>query len=348
MSRLTTTYLGLELRSPLVASASPLTGKLESARRMQECGAAAVVLPSLFEEEIIHEDSDLVLALEAGSEHFAEALSYFPNLDSYPSTAEYYLSLVRDAKQQLQIPVIASLNAASSGGWVRYAKLIEEAGADALELNLYRVAADPARSGADVEASELDIVNRVSECLRIPLAVKLAPYYSSFANFAAKVTAAGAAGLVLMNRFYQPDLDPDSREVVPSIELSRQWELRLPLRWVAILRSQLTPRASLAITTGVQCGTDAAKALLVGADVAMMTSAILRDGPEHFATVERQLVEWMDTNEYESVSELRGSVSYLATDDPSAFERANYRRTLHSWTTPYHLTPSSPSGRSPV
>jgi len=343
MGRLTTTYLGLELRSPLVASASPLTGRLESARRMQEYGAAALVLPSLFEEEILLEDSDLVLALEAGSEHFAEALSYFPNLDSYPNTAEYYLSLINDVKQAVQIPVIASLNATSSGGWVRYARLIEEAGADALELNLYRVAADPTRTGGDVETSELDVVRRVRECVAIPLAVKLAPYYSSFANFAAKVVEAGANGLVLMNRFYQPDLDPDSREVVPGIELSQPWELRLPLRWVAILRSQLAPPTSLAITTGVQRGTDAAKALLVGADVAMMTSAVLRQGPEHFTVVEQQLQEWMDANEYESVSELRGSVSYAATDDPSAFERANYRRTLHSWTTPYHLTPDSPS-----
>jgi dihydroorotate dehydrogenase (fumarate) len=343
MGRLSTSYLGLELRSPLVASASPLTGRLESARRMEDCGAAAIVLPSLFEEEMIHEDSDLVLALEAGSEHFAEALSYFPNLDSYPSTAEYYLSLVHDAKQALQVPVIASLNATSSGGWIRYAKLIEEAGADALELNLYRVAADPVRTASDVEADELNVVSSVAASLGIPLAVKLAPYYSSFANFATKTTAAGAAGLVLMNRFYQPDLDPDSREVVPSIELSRPWELRLPLRWVAILRSQLSPGSSLAITTGVQVGTDAAKALLVGADVAMMTSAILRNGPEHFATVEQQLLDWMDANEYESVAELRGSVSYTTSDDPAAFERANYRRTLHSWTTPPNLTPGSPS-----
>lgn len=346
MGRLDTRYLGLELRSPLVASAGPLTAQLDAALRMQEAGAAAIVLPSLFEEEIAHEDSDLVFALEAGSEHFAEALSYFPNLDSYPSTAEYYLSLVSAAKQQLSVPLIASLNATTGGGWVRYAKLIEEAGADALELNLYRVAADPSQSGSQVEASELEVVGSVRDCLSIPLAVKLAPFYSSFANFAGSVCAAGADGLVLMNRFYQPDLDPDSREVVPRIELSRPWELRLPLRWVAILRSQLAPGASLAITTGVQRGADAAKALLVGADIAMMTSAILRYGPGHFATVEAELVDWMDAQEYDSVDQLRGSASYAAADDPSAFERANYRRTLHSWTAPYRLTPQAPTGES--
>ena len=344
MGRFTTTYLGHELRTPLVASASPLTGRLDSALRMEEAGASALVLPSLFEEEIVHEDTDLVFALEVGSEHFAEALSYFPNLDSYPSTAEYYLSLIRDATQRLEIPVIASLNAFSSGGWTRYARLIEEAGADALELNLYRVAADPSQTGADIEAAELDIVAAVRDCLGIPLAVKLAPYYSSFANFACRVSKAGADGLVLMNRFYQPDLDPDSREIVPSIELSRPWELRLPLRWVAILRSQVGQEASLAVTTGVERGSDAAKALLVGADVAMMTSAILRHGPGHFSVVESELSSWMDEQEYGSVSELRGSVSYAAAEDPSAFERANYRRTLHSWTTPYPLTPSAPSG----
>jgi dihydroorotate dehydrogenase (fumarate) len=343
MSRLATTYLGLELRSPLVASSSPLTGKLDSARRLVAAGAAAVVLPSLFEEEINQEDSDLVSALEAGSEGFAEALNYFPNVENYPNTAEDYLSYVRAAKQALRVPVIASLNASSSGGWMRYAKLIEEAGADALELNLYWLAADPKRSAADIEEGQLEIVARVAESLGIPLSVKLAPYYSSLSNFAAKTVASGAAGLVLLNRFYQPDLDPDSREVMPSIELSESWELRLPLRWAAILRSQLDPAASLAITTGVHSGSDAAKALLVGADVAMMASAALRKGPEHFATVERELLAWMDANEYESVSELRGSVSYSASDDPAAFERANYLRTLHSWTTPSAMTPGVPS-----
>lgn len=343
MGRLTTSYLGLELRAPLVASASPLTGKPDVALRMEESGAAAVVLPSLFEEEILCEDWDPVLALEAGCECFAEALSYFPNLESCPSTAEFYLSLIHETKRRLGVPVIASLNGTTSGGWVRYVKLIEEAGADALELNLYKVVADPALSGSQVEAGQLEMVRQVRASLGIPLAVKLAPCYSSFTHFAACVREAGADGLVLMNRFYQPDLDPDSRETMPSVELSQPWELRLPLRWVAILRSQLPPACSLAVTTGVQCGVDAAKALLAGADVAMMTAAILRNGPEHFAAVERELLEWMDAHEYESVDVLRGSVSYAAGDDPSALERANYRRTLCSWMAPQHRTPGASS-----
>lgn len=345
MGRLTTSYLGLELRTPLVASAGPLTGRPEQAQRMEACGASAVVLPSLFEEEITREDSDLLLALEAGAEHFAEALDYFPDFArlSFSSSADRYLSVVRRMKETLSVPVIASLNATSLGGWVGYAKSIEEAGADGLELNLYRVAADPERSSADVEAGDLAVVEAVAGALTIPLAVKLAPYYTSFANFCRRVVEAGARGLVLMNRFYQPDVDPDTREVVPSIELSSAWELRLPLRWTAILRSQFPPETSLALTTGVWSGADAARALLVGADVAMMTSAVLRHGPEHFRTVERDLVRWLDENEYISVAEARGSVSYTAADDPSAFERANYLRTLHSWTAPHRLTPRSPS-----
>jgi dihydroorotate dehydrogenase (fumarate) len=343
MGRLTTDYLGLELRSPLVASPSPLTGKPEAALRMQEQGAAAIVLPSLFEEEAARADADLVLALEAGSEHFAEAITYFPALDSFETIPERYLGLVHEMKQRLQIPVIASLNASSQGGWVRFARLVEQAGADALELNLYRIAADPSHDGSAAEASDLEVVRSVKESLRIPLSVKLSPYYSALANFAARVIDAGASGLVLFNRFYQPDLDPDSRDVVWSVELSQSWELRLPLRWTAILRPCVGDRASLAVTSGVDSGLDVAKVLLTGANVAMMTSAILRRGPEHFARVERQLLEWMDRNEYESVSQFRGSVSYATTDNPAAFERAQYVRTLHSWTTPYGLTPNAPS-----
>jgi dihydroorotate dehydrogenase (fumarate) len=237
-------------------------------------------------------------------------------------------------KETLAIPVIASLNATSGGGWVRYAKLVEEAGADALELNLSRLAADPARDGSAMEAGDLSVVRQVRESTSLPLAVKLSPFYSAVANFALGVVEAGANGLVLFNRFYQPDLDADTRAVVPRIELSRPWELRLPLRWIAILRSSLAGRASLAASSGIGSGLDAAKALLVGADVAMMTSAVLRNGREHFAAVERELVDWMDANEYTSVEELRGSASYAASEDPSAFERANYLKTLRSWSAP--------------
>ena len=240
-------------------------------------------------------------------------------------------------KAKLDVPIIASLNATSMGGWVRYARLIEEAGADALELNLYRIATDPFSSGAATEAGDLGVIREVRESIGVPLAVKISPYYSTLAGFAREVVQAGASGLVLFNRFYQPELDPDTRRVVPSVELSRSWELRLPVMWTAILRSQLGDPVSLAASTGIHTGRDAAKALLAGADVAMMTSALLLNGPEHFGTVERELVQWMDANEYESVSELKGSASYLAADDPSAFERANYVRTLHSWNAPQSL-----------
>ena len=334
MSRLSTRYLGLELRSPLVASPSPFTREPESALRLQEAGAAAIVLPSLFEEELVSEEIELSRVLEQGAENFAEALDYFPAVDGFESTADRYLATIGKMKETLDIPVIASLNGTSSGGWVRYARLIEEAGADAMELNLYRLAADPARSGAEMEAGDLEVVRQVKASTRLPLAVKISPYYSALASFAVGLAETGADGLVLFNRFYQPDLDADSRKVVPRLELSKPWELRLPLRWIAILRAPLAGRTSLAASSGIASGIGAAKALLVGADVAMMTSAVLRKGREHFATVERELVQWMDTNEYESVEQLRGSVSYGASDDPSAFERANYLKTLHSWNAP--------------
>jgi dihydroorotate dehydrogenase (fumarate) len=341
---LRTAYLGLELRSPLVASASPLTRDLEKVVRLAEAGAGAVVMPSLFEEEILHEEIELSRVLEAGAEHFAEALDYFPAVGDLETTAEGYLSTVRKLRTAVSIPVIASLNATSPGGWIRHARLIEEAGADALELNLYRVAADPDRTAAEVEDSDLRLVSEVRAAVGIPLAVKLSPHYSSFANFAQRVVAAGADGLVVFNRFYQPDLDLETLEVVPRIELSHAWEMRLPLRWIAILRPQLGEKASLAATSGVHSGLDAAKLLLVGADVVMTTSALLHDGPEHIGTMENELVAWMSEHQYESVAQLRGSVSGSTAEDPSAFERANYVRTLYSWTAPDELAPSSPSG----
>ena len=337
-----TTYLGLPLASPIVASASPLTGELDTARRIVDAGAAAIVLPSLFEEEILREEVELNLALEAGAEHFAEALDYFPGVPEIATAADRYIAKVARLKAAVDVPVIASLNATSPGGWTRYAALLAEAGADAIELNLYHVAADPDRSAADVEDEKLAVVAAVRGAITVPLAVKLSPYFSSTAHFARRVVEAGADGLVLFNRFYQPDIDLDALDVVPRLELSSPWELRLPLRWIAILRP-LLQGTSLAATSGIASGADAAKAIAVGADVAMMTSAILRFGPGHVATVTAELQRWLDEHDYVGVSQLRASMSHTATADPAAFERANYHKVLHSWTAPTDLTPSSPS-----
>jgi len=334
---LRTRYLGLDLRSPIVASASPLNDQLESVRSIEDAGAAAIVMPSLFEEEILFEEIDLNMSLESGSGHFAEALDYFPAVIEIATAADRYLARLETIKAQCSVPVIASLNATSTGAWIRYARLMADAGADALELNLYHVAADQQRNAADMEGADLDVIAAVRAEIDIPLAVKLSPYYSAMANFAALVVAAGADGLVLFNRFYQPDLDLDTLDVVPRIELSHQWELRLPLRWVAILRPQLDAAVSLAATSGIATGSDVVKALLVGSDVAMMASALLRDGPGHIAPVEQQLRDWMDGHGYESVSQIRGSASHATSDDPTAFERANYMRTLYSWTAPGEL-----------
>jgi dihydroorotate dehydrogenase (fumarate) len=234
------------------------------------------------------------------------------------------------------------LNASSAGGWVRFARLVQDAGADALELNLYHLAADPRRTAAQTDAADLELIAAVRASVTIPLAVKLSPYYSAFANFAAAATGAGADGLVLFNRFYQPDLDLDALEVVPRLELSHPWEMRLPVRWIAILRPQLDPGVSLAATSGAHSGTDVVKGLMVGADVVMMTSALLRHGPEHVATVETELRAWMTDREYESVAQLRGSASAATAENPAAFERANYMQTLRSWVAPRELTASRP------
>jgi dihydroorotate dehydrogenase (fumarate) len=334
---LRTRYLGLDLRSPLVASASPLTGNVASARRLEEAGAAAIVLPSLFEEEIVNEEIQLTRSLEAGSEQFAEALAYFPRIDELPGVGDRYLANLERTKAAVTVPVIASLNATTTGGWVRYARLMQDAGADALELNLYHVAADPMITAAAREQTDLELVRAVRESVTIPLAVKLSPYYSALANFAALAEGAGADGLVLFNRFYQPDLDLESMDVVPRVELSRPGELRLPLRWIAILRPQLGSHVSLAATSGVHSGADVIKALMVGADVAMTTSALLRNGPVHLRAIETELVEWLEEHEYESVDQLRGSATQASVADPSAFERGNYMTALRSWATPPDL-----------
>ncbi len=328
---LRTRYLGLELRSPVVASAAPDNADPDMARRLEDSGAGAIVLPSLFEEEVVGEELALDRALEQGTGQFAEALDYFPAVQGLIGVADRYVASLERVKEAVDIPVIASLNASTPGGWVEYARQLEAAGADALELNLYHLATDPHRTAEEMDAIDLALITAVRDSIAIPLAVKLSPFYSAFANFAAQAVGAGADGLVLFNRFYQPDLDLDALEVVPRIELSHPWEMRLPVRWIAILRPQLDARVSLAATSGAASGTDVVKGLMVGADVVMMTSALLRQGPEHVARVVSDLRAWLTERDYELVEELRGSASQATVGDPAAFERVNYMKTLRSW-----------------
>ena len=330
---LRTRYLGLELRSPVVASASPLNQHVDSVRAIVDAGAAAVVMPSLFEEEVLHEQVGLHDALEVGAEQVGEATDYFPEFSGLLTVADRYVGAIEALKAAVDVPVVASLNAAHAGSWELYARRLVDAGADAVELNLYTVAADPRRSGAEVEAEMLAAVATVRGAIEVPLAVKVSPFLSSFAHFAHEARDAGADGLVVFNRFYQPDIDLDTMEVVPRVDLSTSVELRLPLRWIAILRP-LLPAVSLAATSGVGTGLDVVKALAVGADVAMVTSAVLREGPAALTRITARLQRWLDEHDYDSTDQLRGSMSYAATDDPSAFERANYRRVLHSWSGP--------------
>jgi dihydroorotate dehydrogenase (fumarate) len=322
-------YLDLELRTPLVASSSPLTGTLDGLRRLEDAGAAAVVLPSLFEEQVEQEALALHGALEAGTGVFAEALDYLPDLADGEREADRYLELVAAARGALHVPVIASLNGTTRGGWIDCARRIEAAGAHAIELNVYQVAADPAHSSSELERRDLELVAALRASLRIPLAVKLSPFFTALAHFARQLVAAGASGLVLFNRFYQPDLDLDTLEVVPRLVLSRSDELRLPLRWIGILRRRID--ASLAATSGVHGAADVLKLLLAGADATMLASALLEEGPALLGRIEGEVKRWMEEREYESVEQLKGSVSQAASPDPEAFERANYLRTLRSF-----------------
>jgi dihydroorotate dehydrogenase (fumarate) len=330
---LATRYLGLPLRTPLVASSSPLTGTLDGVRRLEDAGAAAVVLPSLFEEDLTHEALAVHRALEAGTGTFAEALDYLPELPSYDLGPDGYLELVAAAKRALAVPVVGSLNGTTPGGWIEHARRIEEAGADALELNLYQVAADPAHSSGDLERRDLELVGALRKELRIPLAVKLSPYFTALAHFACRLAEEGADGLVLFNRFYQPDFDLETLEVAPRLVLSTSQELRLPLRWIALLRGRV--ELSLAATSGVHTAEDVLKVLLAGADVAMLASALLQHGPELLGPLEVSIARWMEEREYESVAQLKGSMSQGASPDPEAFERGNYRRTLHSFSSSF-------------
>jgi dihydroorotate dehydrogenase (fumarate) len=319
------------LRSPLVASASPLTGTLDNLRSLDDAGVGAIVLPSLFEEQLQHDAWAVERLLLTGSESFSEATSLFPDLCEYNTGPDHYLSLIGEAKAAIGVPVIASLNGITPGGWIRFARLMQSAGADALELNVYQVAADPGRSSATVEADTVELVANICDSVTIPVAVKLSPFWSSLAHLAAQLEQAGASGLVLFNRFYQPDLDLESLRAVPKLHLSHSDDLGLPLRWIGLLREQVA--GSIAATSGIHTAEDAAKALLVGADVAMMTSALLHHGPGHVSVVEVGLRWWMEANGYESVEQLKGSAASHTGADPTAFERANYLQTLTSYST---------------
>jgi dihydroorotate dehydrogenase (fumarate) len=328
MPDLTTKYLGLKLRSPLVPSASPLSQEISSIRRLEDAGAAAIVLYSLFEEQLRLETLELDHHLSVGTESFAESLTFFPEPSEFRLGPEGYLEHIRKAKEAVDIPVIASLNGATVGGWTKFAQQIEQAGADALECNIYYIPTDPDLKAADIEQTYVDIVWAVKSAISIPVTVKVSPFFTNFAHVAKRLDDAGADGLVLFNRFYQPDIDLEELEIRPNVLLSTPQALRLPLTWIGILYGRL--RASLAATSGVHEAQDAIKLLMAGASVTMMCSALLRNGINHLRHVERGILDWMEQHEYESVHQMQGSMSQLRCPDPSAFERAQYMRAVKS------------------
>ena len=323
---LTTQYLGLKLRNPLVPAACPLCDDIDNLKRMEDAGAAAVVLPSLFEEQLRQDRAELNERLEQGTESYAEALTYFPEPEEYRVGPETYLEHIQQAKTAVGIPVIASLNGSTLGGWTDYAQQIQQAGADALELNIYAIPTDPDLPAAAIEDIYVQIVKAVKAQVTMPVTVKLSPFFTNFAHVAKRLDEAGADGLVLFNRFYQPDIDLEELEVVPNILLSTPMAMRLPLRWVAILYGRI--QADLAASSGVHRATDAIKMIMAGASVATMASALLRHGIKHLTAVETELKQWMEEHEYESVAQMRGSMSQRNCPDPSSFERAQYMKAL--------------------
>jgi dihydroorotate dehydrogenase (fumarate) len=326
---LTSRYMGLTLKNPMVASASPLSQRVDTIRQLEDHGAAAVVMFSLFEEQIQHDMAAMEHFMAFGTESFGEALSYFPAVEDFDVGPAQYLDLVRKASAAVDIPIIASLNGTSERGWVDFATLMQEAGAKGLELNIYYIPTEVRRTGAEVEEQYLDVLARVRAAVTIPVAVKVGPYFSAFANMAARLDGAGADALVLFNRFYQPDFDIETRTVVPSLALSRSDEIRLPLLWIALLRGRV--RASLAATTGVHSAVEAIKYLMAGADVVMSTSALLQQGPAFLSRLLAELSEWMDRKGYESVDQLRGSMSQQSIRDSTTFVRSNYIKILESY-----------------
>jgi dihydroorotate dehydrogenase (fumarate) len=323
---LSTKYLGMNLRNPLVPSASPLSDNVDNIKRMEDAGASAIVLHSLFEEQITREREALAHHLEHGTESFAESLTYLPATVPFRVGPEGYLNKIRKARESVAIPIIASLNGISIGGWADYARKMQEAGANALELNVYMIPTDPARSAAEIEQTYLDILKAVKSVVSIPVAMKLSPYFSSMAGMARRLDEAGADALVLFNRFYQPDVDLEALEIRPNVLLSTPQALRLPLRWIAILYGRV--KADLAATSGVHSGHDVLKVLLAGANVAQLCSVLLQNGIGQIRKIEKEMTEWMGAHEYESVAQLRGSMSQKNCADPSAFERAQYMQAV--------------------
>ncbi len=329
MVDLTTNYLGLSLKNPIVASASPLSKKVDSVRRMEDAGIAAVVMYSLFEEQIVHESLALDHYLNQGTYTYPESLTYFPDMEHYNVGPESYLELIQRIKQAVEIPVIGSLNGISKTGWIDYAKKIQEAGADALELNMYAVPTDADVSASELEKARIELIREIRGQIHIPLAVKLSFFFTSLPHFAKHCVEAGANSLVLFNRFMQPDLDIETLDVVPNPQLSTSAELRLPLRWVALLYGRV--QADLALTTGVHAAADALKAVMAGANVAMMASELIAHGPARVTTILEEMQTWMADYEYESISQMRGSMSQKAIAEPAAFERAQYMKALTSF-----------------
>jgi len=327
--QLSTTYLGLELSNPLIAGASPLTADFDAVRRLEDAGAGAIVMHSLFEEQITREMEGTIQEMELYNECNAEALSYFPQPDEYRLGPANYLEQIRRFKDSLNIPVIASLNGTTPLGWLDYARQMEQAGADGLELNVYYLPTSPYETGETIERRAVDIVQAVKRSVKIPVAIKLSPFFSSLPQFTKVLESAGVDGLVLFNRFYQPDIDVEHLEAVPSLELSTSSELRLRLRWLGILYSNLT--LPMSCTGGVHTGIDAVKAVMAGATTVQVASALLKHGPDHLARIKGDMVAWMTEKEYEGVDQMRGSMSLLKSPNPQAFERANYMRILSSW-----------------
>jgi dihydroorotate dehydrogenase (fumarate) len=329
MMDLSTTYLGMRLSSPLMPGASPLVDDLDTVRRLEDAGAAAIVMHSLFEEQVEGEPASLLHHTQSHGEAFPEALSYFPSADLFALGPEDYLEQIRRIKQSVKLPVFGSLNGTTPGGWIKYARLMAEAGADAIELNPYTVATEAELSGADVEQRTIDLVRAVKESVRVPVAVKLSPYWSSVAHLAGRLAQAGADGLILFNRFYQADIDVEELEVRRSLRLSDPSELVLRLRWLAALSGRV--KASLAATGGVHGAADALKAVMAGADAVQMVSALLRRGPGHLGQVREELARFLEEHGYESLAQARGSMSLERCPDPAAYERAQYIRILQSW-----------------